>query len=354
MKQIAKKKSGNKFIRFLLIAGVLFAAVVIGRIIYFESVEYHPHLVGRVIGVDNVKVGLKWVHNAQFAGLYTAIDSDFFRNRDLNIILSERDLSKPSDLAGDVNSGRFDFGITNSIDLLQGIEKGDKIKAIAAIYQRTPSSIISLTSSNILTPADLRGKKLGISSKNADSVSLFKALLKKYNVHEDEVEFVVIGPDPLSPLIEKRVDAVSAYRTDVGRARFEGKNSDSFRIMLPGEHGINIYGDVVITSEKMIKEKPEVVQKFINGLIDGWKKSYEDPELAIASTLKRSSGIHGNEWTEKYILSSLESLVKIDDNTPIGSMTKSKWEETITTFYEFRVIDKQLNPQDVYTDQFIQ
>ncbi len=354
MKQPVKNKRKKKVIKLLLIFVILFASIILGRIIYFESVEYHPHVVGRVFGVDSVKVGLKWTHNAQFAGLYTGIDSGYFRNRDLSLTLIERDLNSTSDISGDVNSEKTDFGITNSIDLVQGIERGDKIKAIAAIYQRTPSAIISLTESDIISPADFRGKKLGISSADSDSMKLFKALLKKYNVPENEVEFIVVGSNPLKPLIKKEVDAVSAYRTEVGRARIDNNTSNSFRIMLPGEHGIDIYGDVIITSEKMIKEKPEVVQKFINGLIDGWEKAYEDPEFAIASTLKRSRGIHGNEWMEKYILTSLESLVKVDENTPIGSMTKEKWEETINTFYEFGVIGTQLNARDVYTDQFIQ
>lgn len=354
MKTPIKTTKRKRTLRFLLIFAILFIFIIIGRIIYFETVEYHPHVVGRVFGVDNIKVGLKWLHNAQFAGLYTGIDKDYFRNRDLNLTLIERDLNSPNDISGDVNSGKIDFGITNSIDLLQGIERGEKIKAIAAIYQRTPSAVISLTESNILSPSGLRGKKIGISSEGADSVSLVKALLKKYGVPENEVEFVVVGPDPLSPLIEKRVDAVTAYRTDVGRARFEGKNSESFRIMLPGEHGISLYGDVVIASEKMIKEKPEVVQKFVNGLLDGWEKAYEDPDFAIASTLKRSNGTHGNEWIEKYIFTSLEPLVIVDETIPIGSMTKERWEETINTFYEFGVINIKLDARDVFTDQFIQ
>ena len=78
-----------------------------------------------------VSVNLKWLHQAQFAGIYTANEKKFYEKEGLDVTIKKGGPDAPSINA--VLSGATDFGIAGDDDLLVAICKGSPILAIAVI-----------------------------------------------------------------------------------------------------------------------------------------------------------------------------------------------------------------------------
>ena len=57
-------------------------------------------------------------------------------------------------------------------------------------------------------------------------------------------------------------------------------------VVSPPDYGIDLYADTLFTTEKMLKEKPDVVRKFVAATLKGWSSAIAAPEEAAQITVK--------------------------------------------------------------------
>jgi NitT/TauT family transport system substrate-binding protein len=65
----------------------------------------------------------------------------------------------------------------------------------------------------------------------------------------------------------------------------------------PADYGIVIPRDTIVTTEKMIKERPEVVQRFLRASLKGWKYAIENQAEAVDITMKQSPNLKKDHQT---------------------------------------------------------
>src|SRR4051812_11436551 len=109
---------------------------------------------------DKVTLQLKWVTQAQFAGYYAALEQGFYKAENLDVTLRPGgpDIAPEQVVAGN----QAEFGIDWLANLLSVREQGTPLVNIAQVYTNAGMREISWKESNINSPADLKGKKVGI------------------------------------------------------------------------------------------------------------------------------------------------------------------------------------------------
>jgi ABC-type nitrate/sulfonate/bicarbonate transport system substrate-binding protein len=89
--------------------------------------------------LDQVSMQLKWKHQFQFAGYYSALEQGFYRAAGLDVAIRE---GGPSiDVAETVASGKADFGTCNT-NVLREWTVGRRLVVLAAIFQHSPATIL--------------------------------------------------------------------------------------------------------------------------------------------------------------------------------------------------------------------
>ena len=93
-------------------------------------------------------------------------------------------------------------------------------------------------------------------------------------------------------------------------------------VISPSAYGINLYADTLFTTETMLKEKPDVVRKFVAATMQGWSDAVADPEEAAKITVK-----YGDKLTYDHELAMMKASVPLiqPDSEPLGSMDKADW-----------------------------
>ena len=111
-------------------------------------------------GLTHVTLQLQWVPQAQFAGYYAAVAQGFYEKEGLDVTIKEAGTDTvPIDVLA---SGDADFAISWVPKVLGSIEKGTNVTDIAQIFERSGTTQISFKDKGITTPADLKGKKVGV------------------------------------------------------------------------------------------------------------------------------------------------------------------------------------------------
>ena len=129
----------------------------------------------------------------------------------------------------------------------------------------------------------------------------------------------------LSPLLTGQVDVWPGYLiNEVIAAQEKGFDVNVIR---PADYGVAMYADTLFTTERMLKEKPDVVKKFVAATIHGWSDAVADPEGAAHTTVK-----FGNKLEYPHELAMMKASIALikPDKDPIGASKAAEWEELQT------------------------
>jgi NitT/TauT family transport system substrate-binding protein len=239
------------------------------------------------VAAEKASMRLKWVTQAQFVGFYVAKAKGFYdaEGLDLTINPGGPNLNGETLVASDADNFAVAGGIEN---LLAGRAKGLPIVGIGMMLQRTPSAYVVHADSGIKSPKDFKGKTVSTFFTGAHNT--LAAVLAKEGVAATDVT-IVPQAVTMAPFLDRQVDVATVMlfnELNVLRARGLGK---SLVVMSPEDYGVSFPSDAVITSEKMIKERPKTVQAFMNGSLRGWKHAIENQVEAIDILMKVAPGL---------------------------------------------------------------
>src|ERR1700691_5469725 len=85
--------------------------------------------------------------------------------------------------------------------------------------------------------------------------------------------------DDLSMLLRGDVDVWPGY-IGVEDYALNEKGVDYYAIN-PESYGIHLIGSVFFASEQTIAKQPQLVRRFLNGIVAGWNKVYGDYSISV-------------------------------------------------------------------------
>jgi len=219
----------------------------------------------------DIAVQLSWVKTVEFAGEYFADANGYFADEGFDeVTLIPGPAATPSIVA----SGQAFAGISDPTRVAPAIaNEGAPVKIVAAQYQKSPFSIISLADkANITTPEDLVGKRIGIQTGNEP---LFYSLLEANGLDRDSVTIVPVEYDP-SPLITGDVDGFLGYVTNEAVI----VESQGYKVanLLYADNGLPLVAKAVVVSQDSIDNNREAVKAFLRAMIRGWHDAIADSE----------------------------------------------------------------------------
>ena len=243
---------------------------------------------------QNVSIRLAWVPDMAEAGIFVAREKGIFQREGLVVDVQPGGFGlDPLKL---VASGGNDFGIAGAGNLLLAREQGLPVVAIAAEFQATPVGFVTRKESGIVSFADFRGRRVGIQT-GADTDVLYRALLSRNNMTSKDVKEVPIQYD-MSPFVSNQIDVLPGYVTNQPiTLRSQGVD---INVLSAASLGASYYGNVLFTTEEMIKKRPEVVRRFVLAFRDGWALALADKEAAKTSLMAYTKDFRAEDLDQIY------------------------------------------------------
>jgi NitT/TauT family transport system substrate-binding protein len=265
-----------------------------------------------------VTVRLKWFNQAQFAGFYVAQQNGYYKAAGLDVNIQPGGPDFPA--VQMVTGGNEQFGVTGADQILIARSKGVPVVALAVIYRRNPFVLFSLAKSGIKTPADFAGKTIGVKIGGNEEL-IYRAVLAKAGIDTTKLTEMPVKFD-ITPLLTGTVDVWPGYLiNEVLAAKEKGFDVN---VIYPADFGIDLYADTLFTTEKMLKEKPEVVRNFVAATLKGWDAAIAAPEDAAKITVK----FGGDKLTYDHELAMMKASLPLlkPDNKPVGFMDAAGWD----------------------------
>ncbi|MEO7913337.1 MAG: ABC transporter substrate-binding protein [Roseiflexaceae bacterium] len=296
----------------------------------------------------NVKVQLSWIPTIEYAGFYIAEDKGYYAEQALTVNL----LAGGEDAQGNyINSidtvlhGQADFGVASGSNLLQARANKAPLVAVASIYQRHPLGFTSLAAKHIMQPRDLIGKTIQIAP---DSVLLLQAMLTAQGIDPALVKTEERTDFTIAPLLSGKADVIDTFVTnELVTLKFQHQAVNN---LLPFEYGIQEYPNVIFTTEKMIADHPDVVERFLRATLHGLQSAITDPQPVGALSIKHNSSLDLKSETEAMFQS--VPLLNPSGSQP-GMMTVAIWDATHQMLLDQNVLKQPLDVKAAYTLLFL-
>lgn len=297
---------------------------------------------------DEVTVQLKWVHQAQFAGLYMAQEKGYYAEENITVTFLEG--GQDIDIAENIITGKADFGMLSPDEILIKRSQGYSLNAIAAIYRRSAVVFLSKADSGIVRPQDFLGKTVAASDTGGSAEFQIQliAMMKKLQLDISQVNVVTYDPD-YTAFIKGEVDVTPAYSTGgLIRLREQGLK---LNLIWPSDYGIHFYSDSLATTDKMISENPELVIRFLRATLKGWRDAIGDYTQAVDITLEYAQVPDSRLQTA--MMEAMLPLVHTGEDN-IGWMKPEIWHGMYDTLLDQGLLADPFDVNQAYTLRFLE
>ncbi len=291
---------------------------------------------------------MSWIHEYSAAGFYTAELNGHFASQNLKVTLEQGGFvdGRYIEPIDEVISGKGDFGLSSAAAILQARADGKPVVAISSVLQRSPTALIFLKTSNIHKPKDLIGKTVAVSEGGA--TQLLKVMLTSQGIDPKQVNIVPRTDFGVDPLINGTADALVGWIINEGVAVKEAGLEPDF--MLLSDYGIADYATLIFTTEDTIKNRPQLVERFIRATIEGFTDVVKDTDNATTATLK-----YNNTLDRGQQLSRLQASIPLlqPSRARIGAMDKATWDIVYKVLRDANVITKDVDVNLAFTTSFL-
>tara|TARA_R110000751_G_scaffold71441_11_gene145026 strand:- start:49530 stop:50525 length:996 start_codon:yes stop_codon:yes gene_type:complete len=228
---------------------------------------------------DTMKMIMNWTADSAHLGFAVAQVNGLYEAADLNVELEE---GRGSAVAAQlVATGQADIGYADAGATLNVASQGAPIKIISTIWKAGQFGVISLKSSGINGPADLKGKKIAVAPGSAQA-SLMPVLLAKNGLTEADVEIVSAAQNAfLGLLTTGGVDAVAETPENVV-VPLKGEGIEASNMYFY-DHGVPLVSLSLVAREDKLQANPDAYKRFLAATAEGWKQAMADPEAAVAA-----------------------------------------------------------------------
>ena len=295
-----------------------------------------------------VSLALDWFPNSNHAGIFEALKRGYFEEEGLEVnVYTPAD---PSSILQTVGAGRDDFGISYQPDLLQARSEGIPVVSVMGIVQHPLNSVMALSSSGIVRPGDLKGKRVGHPNIPSNR-GMLATMLATDGLTLDDVELVDVGFNLVPALLGGTVDAiVGAYWTHESiLMELEGHDVN---IMRMEEWGVpDFYELVLVVNEDTLETRGPVIEKFVRAMRRGFEAADADPQGSI-TTLLEAHPDTVNEALERRGVEVLQPLWT-EGAPKLGWQERARWEGFTAWMKSQGFIKDGVDAGAAFTNEFV-
>src|SRR4029078_4136551 len=283
---------------------------------------------------DAVSLRLNWYFGGLHVPFYYGKEKGFYKAEGIDLTINEgRGSATPVQV---VAAGSDTFGLADSSSVIATAAKGAEIKSVMSILNSTGFSVVSLAENGIKTPKDLEGKKLAVSPGDPLG-QLFRALAAHNKLHMSKITFVQVDPAAkVVSVLEKRVDGLLGGADDqYFLIKYKGEQPAALRY---ADHGANIVGMTILTQEATIKNKADLVRRFVKATARSWEEARKNPETAVDATMKVKPDLNRASQIDQLKVD-IELMDSPNSKGRIGWGAQADWDQTIGLLRQYRDVE---------------
>lgn len=299
--------------------------------------------------LDKVSYQTNWRAQAEHGGFYYAVANGIYRKYGIEAdIRPGGPQQNPSQL---LLAGRVDMIMSNSFEAIRYVQESAPFLCIASLFQKDPQVLICHPGVGNDSLAALKGKPILVGA--AGRTSYWPFLKAKFGYSDEQIRPYTFN---MAPFL---ADKALCQQGFVSSEPFAIEQAGVKPVVhLIANAGFDNYNTTINISRRMIEEKRDLVQRFVNASIEGWAgymKGGEGNKAADALILKDNPDMDQVKIDYALKVMRENGIVESGDALKggIGAMSAQRWTKFYNDMAEVSVFPKGLDISKAFSLDFV-
>jgi NitT/TauT family transport system substrate-binding protein len=300
--------------------------------------------------LDKVSIQTDWRAQAEHGGYYQAIATGLYRK--VGIECDVRQGGPSLNISQLLMAGRVDMTMSGSFEAFTFVRENAPFFAIASIFQKDPQVLIGHPDTGFDSFEQLKGRPILIGA--GGRVTYWPYLRKKYGLSDSQLRPYNYSLAPFladKELIQQGFLSSEPYPI----AQALGRPPS---VLLIADSGYQPYQNTIAISRRMVEEKKDLVQRFVDATLEGWAQYLKGgPAIEAANALIKQANPEQTDDRLAYAIKVLaeRGIVMSGDALKggIGAMSAERWQSFYDSMVAVGVLPPGLDVARTHTLEFV-
>jgi NitT/TauT family transport system substrate-binding protein len=205
-----------------------------------------------------------------------------------------------------------------------------------------------MTHDDVADLASLKGRPILIAGSSR--LTFWPWLRARYGYTDDQIRPYTFN---LQPFFADKTAAQQGYPSSEPYQAEQQHEKVKFFLLADG--GYPPYGSTIVTTEKMVAGKPDVVARFVKASLEGWRDYVNDP--APANALIKVDNPKMTDGQIAFAIERLKEMKAIDGGDAatlgIGIITADRYEQIRDFLVAGELLDPKVDWHKAFDDRFV-
>jgi NitT/TauT family transport system substrate-binding protein len=296
------------------------------------------------IAADKVTFLTSWFAQAEHGGFYQAKATGLYDKAglDVTIKMGGPQVNGTQLLLG----GDADFIMGYDIQVLNGREHNLPLVTVASSFQFDLQGIMA--HDDVADLAALKGRPILIAGSSR--ATFWPWLRAKYGYTDDQIRPYTFN---LQPFFADKTMAQQAYPSS--EPYQAEQQNEKVKFFLFADGGYPPYGSTIVTTEKMIAEKPDVVARFVKASIEGWRDYLKNP--GPGNVLIKADNPKMTDGQIEFALVKMKEMKAIDRGDAatlgVGIITADRYKQIYDFMVAGGLLDAKVDWHKAFDGRFV-
>ena len=298
---------------------------------------------------DKVTFRLNWLLYGFHTPFYLGLERGYYKDEGIDLTIGE---GQGSVRAVQTVGAKGDmFGLADGGSIVGGVTKGAPVRAVMAVTNSSPYSLAVRADSGIKTLKDVEGKTIATAPGEA-GLQLLPGLFARNNVDIDKVKILrVEGSGKMVAVAEKRAEGLMA-----------GLDNQSLTLPKEGvplidfaysKYGTNTVGLAIFTNTDLIKEKPDLVRRFVKATVRSFEAAIKEPEASIKAGQKVKPDLETDLSMAQLKVGLGLMKTEATASLPTGQFAQKDWDDTVDLMKKYMALETSMKGSDFFSNDFL-
>lgn len=285
-----------------------------------------------------------------YSPLYAGVENGFFADQDIEV---EFIYAGASDILTNIAAGNVDFGFPNGDAVVAAAANGLPVKVVHTTYQRGIGALLAKAETGIETYADLKGKTVAVTSLGSPNYLQLQVGLQDAGLSLDDIKLEVVSTGAIVQALQSdQVDAI--VFSELRKYNLEGAGVDVTMIL--SNDFLPSFGNVVVTSSRLLEENPDLVKRFTNAVTASYEwviDGHVDDALEISfekytPTWADQKELLSTAFKNSFVASVWQSDLTMEKG--LGAADLDAWQANADILAKYEVVDEAPKAADFVVD----